>query len=80
MIAFFGEGYPEHIDTNTAAFQAGPAMFVIGTDTAFEPENRYLLVRMAKVFRKNEHLNKHIKGYFNAYHKEGSSRDRYVSG
>lgn len=79
VIAFFGEEYPEYIDANTVAFQAGPATFSIGADPSLEPEYRYLLVRMAKIFREDEHLNRHIKGYFNAYHKEGSSRDSYES-
>ncbi len=73
VIAFFGEEYPEYIDANRVAFQAGPASFVIGTDSS-EPENRYLLVRMAKTFREDEHLKNHIKGYFNAFHEEGRSR------
>lgn len=69
VIAFFGESFPDHITKSETTFQAGPVTISISADpNSVQSSERYLLLQMAELFSKDDHLNSYIKNYTNAYH------------
>lgn len=79
VIAFFGESFPEHLTDDRVMFQAGPATDSISINPyADDQAERYLLLQMAKVFSEDEYLNRYIKEYTNASHREAKIPGRHT--